>query len=296
MWRASLAAALAALTVLAVHAQRDIPAAWTTRTEPFHVIDTIYYVGTLDLASYLVTTAEGHILIDTGLPENAGAVIDNIRALGFSLRDVRMILTTQAHFDHVGAHAHLQKATGARVLVTAADADLIRHGGRGDYHFGSAYYFPPARVDGIVSDGQVVRLGGKALTAHLTPGHTKGTTTWTMEAHDKLKRLRYVTFMGSTAVNQGVLLVDNPKYPEVATDYQRSFMILKALPCDVFLAAHASTFGGPQKAAAAAAGKGEDAFVDPAGCRDAIARSQAAFSEELTRQRESKKALGQRKK
>jgi metallo-beta-lactamase class B len=296
MWRTSLAAVLAVLTVIAVHAQRDIPETWTTRTQPFHIIDTIYYVGTLDLASYLVTTPEGHILIETSLAENAGAVIDNIRALGFSPRDVRLILTTQAHFDHVGAHARLQKATGARVLVAAADADLLRHGGRGDYHFGSAYYFPPARVDGIVRDGQVVRLGGTALTAHLTPGHTKGTTTWTMEAHDRLKRLRYVTFMGSTAVNRGVLLIDNPNYPEIATDYQRSFMTLKALPCDVFLAAHASAFAGPQKAAAAEAGKGEDAFVDPAGCRDAIARSQAAFAEELTRQRESKKAEGRPKK
>jgi metallo-beta-lactamase class B len=288
MQRGLFAALLGASLVVVGHGQRDIPAEWTTRTPPFHIIDTIYYVGTLDLASYLVTTRAGHVLIDTGIEQNAGAIMDNIRALGFAPRDVRIMLTTQGHFDHVGAHAHLKKATGARVLVAAGDADLLRHGGKGDYFFGPAFSFPPVTVDGIVRDGEVIRLGGAALTAHLTPGHTKGTTTWTMEAHDKLKRLRYVMFMGSTTVNQGVKLVDNNQYPEIATDYQRSFMTLKALPCDVFLTAHASVFGGPQKASAAAAGKGEDAFMDPAGCRAAIARSQAAFSDELARQREEK--------
>jgi metallo-beta-lactamase class B len=288
LMRALFTALLVASLVPVAHGQRDIPPEWTTRTPPFHIIDTIYYVGTLDLASYLVTTREGHILIDTGIAQNAGAIMDNIRTLGFAPRDIRIILTTQGHFDHVGAHARLKKETGARVLVAAGDADLLRHGGKGDYFFGPAFYFPPVIVDGIVRDGEVVRLGGLALTAHLTPGHTKGTTTWTMEANDKLKRLRYVMFMGSTAVNQGVKLVDNPQYPEIATDYQRSFMTLKALPCDVFLAAHASVFRGPEKASAAAAGKGEDAFVDPAGCRAAIARSQAAFSEELARQREAR--------
>jgi metallo-beta-lactamase class B len=287
-----LAAVSAGVTLTA---QPTIPPEWTQRAEPFRVMDNIHYVGTADLASYLITTPAGHVLLDTGLAGNAGAIVQNIRTLGFNVRDVRLLLTTHAHFDHVGAHARIKKLSGARVLASAPDAPLLESGGRGDYHFvGAGYRFPPVKVDRIVQDGEIVRLGGTALTAHLTPGHTKGTTTWTLRAHDRLRRERNVVFMGSTAVNEGVKLIDNPKYPEIVTDYQRTFMILKALPCDVLLTAHASVFRGREKAAAAAAGKGEDAFVDLRGCQEAVARSQTAFAEELSRQRDAARKAGGR--
>jgi metallo-beta-lactamase class B len=261
------------------------PETWTARTPPSRVIDNIYYVGTVDLASYLITTPEGHILIDTGVAQNADAVADNIAALGFKVRDVRVILTTQAHYDHVGAHAKLMAASGARVLVSAADAPLVEGGGKGDYLFGPDYYFPPAKVDGVIADGDTVRLGGTELVAHLTPGHTKGCTTWTMKARDLDGTPRTVVFAGSTTVNPGTKLVANKVYPTIAEDYQRSFRTLKALPCEIFLAAHASVFAGPDKLAKARAGAKSNPFLDSAGYQEWVARSERTFLAELEKQR-----------
>lgn len=263
----------------------QFPASWTARTPPHHIIGSIYYVGTVDLASYLIATPAGHILIDTGLERNAEAILENIRTLKFDPHEIRLLLTTQAHFDHVGAHARIKRLTGADVVVSAADRDVLEGGGKGDYHFGPRYYFPPVKADRIVHEGGVISLGGTSLTARLTPGHTKGTTTWTMVAREKNGRLRHVVFMGSTSVNDGVKLVDNRKYPFIASDYERSFRVLRGLTCEVFLAAHASAFDGPKKAEAARAGAGEAAFVDPEGCRSAVERSERAFQAELERQR-----------
>jgi metallo-beta-lactamase class B len=285
MMRLIQGAVVALALSTALFAFQGAPKEWTERTAPYLILDGIYYVGTVDLGSYLITSPAGHILIDTGVEQNAASISDSIRALGFNVKDIRIILTTQAHFDHVGALAKLKERTGARVLASAADAPLLEQGGKGDYLFGPEFYFRPVHVDAIVKDGEVVRLGGRALVAHLTPGHTQGTTTWTLDAQDKLRRVRHVMFMGSTTVNDGAKLVDNEKYPAIATDYRRSFMVLKALPCDVFLTAHASVFRGADKAAAAAAGKGEDAFVDPRGCRDVIERMRKAFDEKLAAQR-----------
>jgi metallo-beta-lactamase class B len=257
---------------------------WTARTEPVHIIDNIYYVGTVDLASYLITTPAGHILIDTGMAQSAEAIGAGISALGFKVRDVRVLLTTQAHFDHVGAFARMKAMTGARVLVSAGDAPLVEGGGKGDYLFGPDYYFAPTKVDGIVKDGESVRLGGVQLTPHLTPGHTPGDTTWTMKAKDEHGVVRTVVFAGSTTVNPGTKLVGNGQYPSIADDYRRSFAVLKNLPCDVFLAAHASAFGGPAKMARARAGATPNPFIDPDGYTQAIARSERAFLAELDKQ------------
>ena len=268
--------------------EMTIPKSWTARTRPFQIIGNIYYVGTADLASYLITTPAGHILIDTGVTQNADAITDAISALKFDVENVRLLLTTQAHFDHVGAHAEIKRRSGARLLAAAADAPILRDGGKGDYHFGPNYYFPPVRVDRVVHEGEVVSLGGTFLTARMTPGHTKGTTTWTTAVRDRHGRLRHVVFMGSTAVNEGVRLVDNLQYPEIARDFGRSFRILKSLPCEVFLAAHVSVFGGLEKAEAARSGIGEDAFIDPEGCRAVVERSEQAFTAELERQQKAR--------
>ena len=282
-----LTCALVAMAVLSPLQSQEltVPASWTARTTPHHIIGNIHYVGTVDLASYLIATPDGHILIDTGLERNAAAVLDGMRSLGFDPTDIRLLLTTQAHFDHVGAHEEIRKLSGAQVVVSAGDRDVLEGGGQGDYHFGPRYHFPPVTVDRIVHEGAVISLGGTSLTARLTPGHTKGTTTWTMVAREKAGRLRHVVFMGSTSVNAGVKLVDNREYPFIAADYQRSFRVLRNLPCEVFLAAHASAFGGPRKAEAARTGTGEAAFVDPDGCRAAVERSERAFDAELERQR-----------
>ena len=274
-----------ALTAPVTAQERSIPADWTERVKPFQVMGNIYYVGTKDLSSFLITSQAGHILIDTGVMENAAAVAESIRALGFTVKDVRIILTTQAHYDHVGSHARLKQESGARVLVAAGDAPLVEGGGRGDYLFGPEHYFPPAKVDGIVKDGELVKVGPIALTAHLTPGHTKGATTWTMTVKDAAGRDHQAVFLGSTSVNPGTRLIDNPKYPAIEADYRHAFEVEKALPCEVFLAAHASVFDAESKAAAAAAGKGDAAFVDPQGCRGAIERSEKTFLAELAKQK-----------
>jgi metallo-beta-lactamase class B len=262
----------------------NIAPSWTTPVAPLRVIDNIYYVGSADLASYLVTTPAGHILIDTGMAQNADMIAASIAALGFKAGDVRIILNTQAHFDHVGALARLKAVTGARVLISEADARLVESGGKGDYLFGPDYYFSPVHVDGFVHDGEPVRLGGVELMPHLTPGHTRGDTTWTMTARNGDGTSANVVFAGSTTVNAGTKLVGNDEYPGIAADYRRSFAILKALPCDVFLAAHASAFGGLEKMARARSGATPNPFIDPEGLRQAIARSEQAFAEEMKRQ------------
>jgi metallo-beta-lactamase class B len=278
-----------ALSISATATQRRAdPPDWTERVKPYRVMANIYYVGTLDLSSFLITSPQGHVLIDTGLEQNADAVLDGIRALGFSVKDVRVILTTQAHFDHVGAHARLKDESGARVLVAAGDAPVVASGGEGDYLFGSDYHYPPTKVDATVRDGDVVKVGPIAVTAHLTPGHTKGTTTWTMTVKDSSGRDRNVVFLGSTTVNPGTRLLNNDKYPGIEADYKHAFEVEKALPCEVFLAAHASVFGGPEKSAAAAK-NGDSVFVDPEGCRSAIDRSEKAFLAELAKQRAENK-------
>jgi metallo-beta-lactamase class B len=282
-------AAVAGMLTISTAAQRAAdPSNWTERVKPYRIMANIYYVGTLDLSSFLITSPEGHVLIDTGLEQNADVVLDNIRTLGFTVKDVRVILTTQAHYDHVGAHARLKTESGARVLVSAADAPIVEGGGEGDYLFGAEFHYPPTKVDATLRDGEVVKVGPIALTAHLTPGHTKGTTTWTMAVKDSTGRDRNVVFLGSTTVNPGTKLLGNSKYLSIDADYTRAFEVQKALPCEVFLAAHASVFRGPEKSAAAAS-KGDSVFVDPQGCRAAIERSEKAFSTDLERQRAGSK-------
>src|SRR3982751_4128583 len=169
---------------LALQAGKNYPANWTTPIEPFKIVGNIYYVGTEDLASYLIATPAGSILIESTVEQNADLIARNIAAVGFKITDVRYLLTTQAHFDHVGGHARMKQLSGAQIVVSEADAPVVEGGGRGDYHFGPDFYFAPAHVDRRIQDGDTVRLGGTVLTAHLTPGHTKGCTTWTMEVKD----------------------------------------------------------------------------------------------------------------
>jgi metallo-beta-lactamase class B len=258
---------------------------WTRPVPPFRIIDNVHYVGTEDLASYLITSPEGHVLVDAGVAANARIILDNIATLGFKPGDVRLLLETQAHFDHVAAMAEIKKHTGAQLAASAGDAPVLEDGGRSDHFLGAEYHFPPVKVDRIIQDGEVVRVGPIALTAHLTPGHTKGTTTWTMEARDAKGRSRQVVILGSTTVLPGVRLVNNEKYPAVAEDLKRTFAVQKALRCEIFLSAHGGVFNAQAKAKAAAGGQGDAAFLDPEGCRAAIERSEKAFLAELARQR-----------
>lgn len=246
---------------------------------PFRIADGLYYVGSRDMASLLVATPEGHVLIDAGYPETVPIIRANVAALGLRVEDVRILLNTQAHFDHAGGFAAMKALTGARLMVSEADADVIERGGRGDFLFGDGHPFPPARVDRRLRDGDQVRLGGAVLTAHVTGGHTKGCTTWTFDVTDK-GRTYHVVDIGGTSVLDGMRLGGMATYPSIGTDFERTFRTLKALSCDIFLGAHASYFDGQAKAARLRSDPdGANPFVDPDGCRAFVRRAEERFIE-----------------
>jgi metallo-beta-lactamase class B len=267
-----------------VVATQNAPGPWTKPIEPARIIENIYYVGTEDLASYLVTSPQGHILIDSGVAANAVTIAGSIRKLGFRPADVKYLLTTQAHFDHVAAHAALKEMTAAQVVASEGDAPLLESGGKADYHFGADYNFPPVKVDRRVKQEDSVRVGDVVVTAHLTPGHTQGTTTWVMPIKAAGETLN-VVFVGSTSVNPGVKLVGNTKYPQIAEDYASSFVRLKGIDVDVFLTAHLSANNGLEKLEKVRRGGAANPFIDPAGYAVYLERSRTAFETELARQR-----------
>ena len=246
---------------------------WNRPFPPFKVAGPIHYVGTADLAVFLVTTPEGHILIDGALPEGAPLIVDSMKKLGFRIEDVEVLLTTQAHFDHVGSLAELEKRSGGKVMAMAGDAELIEGGGKGDYLFGDKAQFPPAPVSRVLKDGDTVTLGGITLKALHTPGHTKGSTTWTTTIDDGGRTLS-VVFPASTSVNPGTMLPSMPSYPAVGADYRRTFEIQAALRPDIWLGGHGSFFGLADKRARQEAGE-PNPFIDPEGWRRSVATRRA---------------------
>lgn len=278
-------AAALLLGVATIAAQQPAPAAqvgttnsaWTTPVEPFTIVGPIHYVGTKDLAAYLITTPAGHILIDGAVPSMAGAIEKSIKALGFKPEAIKILLTTQAHFDHVGTLAHFQQLSKASVRVMKGDDTLVADGGRSDYLFAkqAEFHYAPVKVDVVLKDGDTVSLGGVTLTALRTPGHTPGCATYTMSVTDKGKTYA-VVFPGSTTVNPGTRLVKNPSYPGIAGDYRRTLDRLAGLKPDIYLAAHASAFDLDAKRARMKT-EGAAAFVDPDGYRRLHAQKREAF-------------------
>jgi metallo-beta-lactamase class B len=281
---ASTVVAIAVLCATAV--AQDYPRTpdqrgWNQPADPFRLMGPIHYVGTFDLATYLITTPAGHIVIDSGLESDAKQIQAGIQALGFKLRDVRILLNTQAHFDHAAGLATLKKVSGARMLASAADAVMLEAGGRGDFAFGDALAFAPVEVDETINDGQRITLGDVALTAHLTPGHTKGTTTFTMRLREA-GRERLVVFAGSTSIpNPDMPLTNNARYPNLAADYKRTFAFLKGLKPDVFLTQHAAAFALHDKARRLKAGETPNPFIDPSGYSQWVTASERSFLERL---------------
>jgi len=281
-----LIAFLLAVTVrIPAHAQADPTSrSMNQPVEPYHIVGNLYYVGASDVTSYLIATPKGHILLDGGFVETAPIIEANIHKLGFKLADVKILLNSHAHFDHAGGLAELKRLTGAKFAAMDRDAPLLARGGRGDYILGDTLPFPPIQADRILHDGDTVTLGGTTLTAHLTPGHTMGTTTWTMNAREG-DRTYDVVFLGSTTILPGVSLTNNPKYPEIAEDYAKTFRVLKSLSCDVFLGSHASFFDGLGKADRLRKGAKENPFVDPQGYREYVSQNEKKFQEQLRRER-----------
>jgi len=261
---------------------------WKQPISPFRIAGTIYYVGTAELAAYLITTPAGHILLDGVLPESAGDLEQSIRTLGFKPEDIRVLLISQAHFDHVGSLAHMQKVSKGRVEIMKGDDAVIASGGKTDYLFANApaAHFPPVKVDRVLTDGETVTLGNVTLTARHTPGHTPGTTTWLTTVSEGGKSYR-VVFPGSTTINPGTRLVDRPSYVGIADDFRRSFALLEGLEPEIFLAAHASFFNLASKRTRMAT-EGVAAWVDPASYKTLHAGKKAAFEQQIARERASK--------
>jgi metallo-beta-lactamase class B len=263
---------------------------WTTPHAPFRVIGDVYYVGSKDLASYVITTPHGHILINSSLESSVPLIKKSVEQLGFRFSDVKILLISHAHFDHCAGSAMVKKLTGAKYMVMAADVPVVESGGKADFQYGNspADLYPPAKADRVLHDGDEVRLGNVVLVAHLTPGHTKGCTTWTMKIKDGGK-LYDVVIIGSPNVNPGYKLVRNAAYPGIAQDYELTFRTLKALHCDVFLGAHGSYFGMEEKFAQMnqmnrTKEGSPNPFVDPAGYAAYVADREQAFRAELANQ------------
>ncbi|HUD71912.1 MAG TPA: subclass B3 metallo-beta-lactamase [Dongiaceae bacterium] len=257
---------------------------WFAPVDPLHVAGPIWYVGTQDLGVYLITTPAGHILIDGAMPGSGPAIAASIEKAGFKPEDIKQLLITHAHVDHVGTAAWFKKMTHAPLAAMAPDDALLASGGRADYLFAKdkEFRFPPVTVDRVLHDGDTVTLGDVTLTARHTPGHTRGGTTWVMPIDDG-GRSYNVVFPCSTSINPGTRLVNDPSYPGIADDYRRSLDILIGLNPDIWLPAHASFFDLAGRRARMAT-EGTQAFVDPSGFRDRIAQQreklEAAIVEE----------------
>ena len=256
---------------------------WTKPFPPHQVMGNLYYVGSKDLASYLFVTPQGNILINSSLESSVPLIRESIEKLGFKFADTKILLISHAHFDHCAGSAQIKKLTGAKYMVMDADVPVIEAGGIDDFAYGGSAgsLYPPAKVDHILHDGEQIRLGDAVLVAHLTAGHTKGCTTWTVKIDGQ-----NVVVVGSPNVNPGYKLLNNASYPQISQDYKRTFLVLKSLPCDVFLGAHGVFYG--MEAKFARVGKDpQNPFIDPAGYKAYVAGREQAFLEELKKQSHS---------
>ena len=284
LWK--LAIALIALA-FGQSASAQSNADWTTPLAPFRIAEGLYYVGSKDLASYLVVTPRGDILINSSLESSPALIQRSVEQLGFKFGDIKILLISHSHSDHDAGSAAIIKATGAKYMVMDGDVPVVESGGAQDFAYPTGLY-PKAKVDRVLHDGDEVRLGSAVLVAHKTAGHTRGCTTWTMKAKQGSKTLD-VVIVGSWNVNPGFRLVDKPgqpaSYPGIADDYRRTFALLKKLPCDIFLGAHGAYFNMLDKLARAGSGQaGESAWIDPQGYQAAVAEREQAFETELHKQ------------
>ena len=261
---------------------------WTRPFPPFKLIGNIYWVGSYDLSTYLITSQQGHLLINTGVGDTAQKIKASVEQLGFKMSDVRILTATHGHWDHVAGMADLKKMTGAALVVSEPDKELLESGGKADFRFGStsSSWFEPVKVDRTFKDGETLSLGDTRLTAHLHPGHTKGATSFTTEIRENGKTYRVVIAnMGS--INPGVTVTGMATYPGIQQAYARTFAAQQAMKIDVWLASHASQFrmhdkykpGDPYN---------PDRFVDPNGFLDAVKRLEKAYLDQVSKERAGK--------
>jgi metallo-beta-lactamase class B len=251
---------------------------WNAPFPAHKVIGNVYFVGSAELASFLITTPQGHILINSDFEATVPVIRASVEKLGFKFTDIKILLGSHAHGDHMEGDAMVKELSGARVMAMEQDVPWLRKmtpGGK------------PHPIDHILKDGEEVKLGGTTLTAHLTAGHTPGCTTWTTKVDENGKSYN-VLIVCSVGVNPGTVLVNNKDYPSIAGDYARSFKVLRTMPVDVFLGAHGS-FYGLQAKYAKLQGGGANPFIDPAGFKAYLDDKESAFTKELGAQKAQRK-------
>src|SRR3954453_7184852 len=265
---------------------------WTEPHAPFKIAGNLYYVGSKGLATYLITTPQGHILINSDLEANVPIIRASVEQLGFEFTDIKILLISHAHWDHDAGSAAIIAQTGAKYMVMDADVPVVESGGKTDFQYGRnrGRVYPPTKVDRVLHDRDEVKLGDAVLVAHLTPGHTKGCTTWTMKVQDAGKTYD-VVIIGSPNVNPGYKLVNNSAYPSISADYERTFAGLKALPADIFLGAHGNYFGMEEKYARMKPGS-PNPFIDSDGYKAFVTQKEREFRDELAKQKASGRLPG----
>ena len=280
MNRLAVAAGLILVVAAPVAAQNE---AWTRPFPGHRVIGNLYAVGTYDLAVFLITSDEGHILINTGVEDSTAQIRENIESLGFRLEDVEILLQMQSHWDHTAALAEIKEITGAEMWATAADAPVLEDGGFSDPHFGGRQSFAPVSVDKIIADGDLIELGTTRLTVVETPGHTAGSSSYAMQVSEGGRDYNVVIANMGT-INPGKKLVVDPTYPGVADDFAETFRKQKAWDVDVWVAAHGSQYGLHGKYEAGQ-DYSPDTFVDPDGFLAAVERLEGLYREQLATER-----------
>lgn len=254
---------------------------WSLPFEPRKIVGNIYYVGTNLISSFLIITPAGNILLDTGHIQMLPQVTANIEKLGFKIKDVKLLLNSHAHFDHCGSLAEFKRETGATVVASKLDGELMMHGGRGDFAHGDDLTYEPIKPDRIISDGESVELGGVSLTAHLTPGHTKGCTSWSMKVNENGRPYDVLFVCGLTV--SPYKLTNNDKYPTIVEDERSTLRKLRGMRADVLLASHGFWFDLEGKAARQKAGA-PNPFVDPSELGRHVAEMEKDFEQALQAQ------------
>jgi metallo-beta-lactamase class B len=259
---------------------------WTRPFPPFRIVGNIYWVGSYDLSTYLITTPQGNILINTGIGETAKQIKASVEQLGFTITDTKILTATHGHYDHAAGLAELKRMTGARLVVEERDRELFESGGKRDYLFGDRenFHFDPVTVDATFKDNDTIALGGTVLTAHLHPGHTKGSTSFTLNVAEGGKTY-HVVIANMGSINPGTVLSGlRPSYPGIGDDYARTFKAQKDMAIDIWLASHASQFkmlekhkpGDPYN---------PDRFVDPQGFKASVEQLERKYQEQLAQER-----------
>lgn len=285
--RHALLGCLALLAISSVHAD-DHPE-WKQPHKPFRIYGDTYYVGTEGLSAILIGSSKGLVLIDGTLPQNAAQVEANIKSLGFQLHDVKRILNTHAHFDHAGAIAAIARDTGAPVGASEAGAQEMMAGGHypDDPQFGEASEYPKVPHVDVVADNAVVNVGDVAVTAHYTPGHTPGSTSWTWQSCEGKRCLNMVYADSISALTAGSFRYSDPAHPERVSNYRHGLAVIASLPCDILMVPHPDQIDFLERVARRKAGV-PDPLVDPAACRTYAQAGTRSLDDRLAKERVGK--------